>query len=154
MRRLMEVIAGRAPLEEAARLLAPDVLCHMDRFSTRGTGTWAAWVGFIRSRGVDALEPVVDAVVANPDGTLTARGRFRGLRGGRPVEGGEGAATYRVEGGRIVEIWTGRENYALIFGGRVRHPLRWLLVLAHMSLWSRLPGRPRLPVPPTPERAL
>jgi flavin-dependent dehydrogenase len=130
VRRLMAVIGGRAPLEDAAR-----------------TDTWAAWVGFIRSRGVDELEPVVDRVVENPDGTLTAMGRFRGTRGGRPVEGGDGAATYRVEDGRIVEIWTGRRNYDLIFGWRTRHPFSWLLVLAQMALWSRLTSpRPRLPV--------
>jgi hypothetical protein len=149
VRRLMEVIGGRAPLEAALPLLAPDVLCHMDRFSTRGTDTWAAWVGFIRSRGVEALEPVVDRVEANPDGTLTAVGRFRGVRRGRAVEGADGEATYRVEGGRIVEIWTCRQNYELIFGRRVHHPWRWLLVLAHLSLWMRLSRRPRLPSAPS-----
>jgi ketosteroid isomerase-like protein len=144
VRRLMEVIAGRASLRAAQALLAPDVLCHMDQFSTRGTGAWAAWVAFIHSRGVQALEPVVERMVANPDGTVTAVGRFRGRRGGQAVEGNDGDATYRVEGGRIVEIWTHRQNYELIFGNRVHHPWRWLLVLAHMSLWSRFAGRRRL----------
>ena len=160
VRRLMTVIAGRAPLREAERILAPDVLCHMDRFSTRGTETWGQWVTFIRSRGVDDLEPLIDRVTANADGTVTAHGRFRGRRGGRAVEGAEGGATYRISGGRIVEIWTRRQNYELIFGRRALHPLRWLLVLAHMSLWSRLPGRSRpgpadgaAPLPQPQERA-
>lgn len=154
VRQLMEVIAGRVPLQAVQSLLAPDVLLHMDRFSTRGTGPWIAWVAFIRSRGLEALEPVVDRVVPNADGTVTAAGRFRGRRGGRPVEGRNADATYRVEGGRIVEIWTHRENYELIFGSRVHHPWRWLLVLAHMSVWSRFAGRRSLPAssPSAPER--
>lgn len=148
VRSLMALIAGKAPPEEARRLLAFDVLCHMGRFSTRGIGTWAAWVEFIRSRGVDDLEPVVERVTAEPDGRVTVHGRFRGRKAGRVVEGGEGGATYRIRDGRIVEIWTRRENYELIFGRRALHPLPWLLVLAHMSIRSRLPGRRRSrPVP-------
>ncbi len=152
VRSLMDVIAGRAPVEEARRLLAPDVLCHMDRFSTRGIGTWAAWVEFIRSRGVDELEPVVERVTAGLGGTVTAHGRFRGRSAGRVVEGGEGAATYRIRDGRIVEIWTGRRNYELVFGRRALHPLPWLLVLAHMSIRSRLRGS-RRPLPDPQESA-
>lgn len=148
VRALMEVIAGRAPLDHAERLLDPGVLCHMGRISTRGTDTWKAWVGFIRSRGVDGLEPLIDRIALNPDGTLTAHGRFRGRRGGRVVTGAEGGATYRVEHGRIVEIWTERHNYELIFGRRARNPVLWMTVLAQMSLWSRT-GRPaRVDAPP------
>ena len=48
-----------------------------------------------------------------------------------------------------MEIWTRRQNYELIFGRRVHPPWRWLLVLAHLSLWMRLPGRPRLRLAPS-----
>ncbi len=139
--RLMEVIGGRRPMDEASRLLAPDVVCHMDRYTVRGVGSWAAWVAFIRSRGVDRLEPEVDRMESGPGGMVTAHGRLRGVRRGRPVSGGDGSATYRLRDGRIVEIWTTRRNYEVLFGRMTRHPLSWLLVLAHLAVWSRLPGR-------------
>jgi hypothetical protein len=139
--RLLETIGGPRPTEEARHLLAPDVVCHMDRFTARGFESWAAWISFIRSRGVDGLEAVVDRMVTGPGGLVTAHGRLRGERRGRPVSAGDGSATYRVEDGRIVEIWTTRRNYEVIFGRMARHPLSWLLVLAYLAVWSRLPGR-------------
>jgi hypothetical protein len=36
----------------------------------------------------------------------------------------------------------------MIFGPKVRHPVRWLLVLLEMAIWRRLPSRRRAQIPP------
>jgi hypothetical protein len=127
-------------MTDAARLLAPDVICHMDRHIVRGVDAWVDWVEFIRSRSPERLVVDVERYVTHPDGTITA---FGGLRRGVPAEAtpGRGQATYRVENGQIVEIWTTRANYEIIFGAKARHPLSWLLVLLELAVWRRLPSR-------------
>lgn len=145
--RLLEVIAGRAPLSEAERLLAPDVISHMDRFTVTGIRVWMDWLEFLLSKAEGSVTVDVDRMVTNADGSVTA---FGGLRPARtPLSSRqEHQATYRVHSGRIAEIWTTRGNYEMIFGPKVRHPVRWLLVLLEMAVWRRLPWRSRAPIPP------
>jgi hypothetical protein len=138
--RLLAAVGGDVPLAEAVHLLAPDVVCHMDRVTARGSEAWVDWVRFIRSRGVPDLKVVVERLETGADGIVTAYG---GLTVGAPGKWSPrgGSARYRVVDGRIVEIWTSRWNYEIIFGPKVRHPLSWMFVLAQMALWRRLPGR-------------
>jgi hypothetical protein len=140
--RLLAVISGDAPMAEFERVLAPDVICHMDRFTVRGTDVWSDWLEFLQSRAHGQVKADVDHFVTHPDGTITAFGCLWVAHAGKPREQ-QNKATYRVENGRIAEIWTTRENYAPIFGAKVRHPLRWLLVLVEMAVWRRLPSRRR-----------
>lgn len=139
--RLLAVISGDAPVAEATRLLAPDVVSHMDRHTVRGTEVWFDWLEFLRSRAGGAVKADVDRFVTHPDGTVTALGT---LRTAGAVDGARGSheARYRVAGGRVVEIWTTRGNYEMIFGP-VRHAVRWPLVLLEFAIWRRLPGRRR-----------
>ena len=137
--RLLAVVSGDAPLTDAARLLAPDVVCHMDRYTARGVDAWIDWVEFIRSRSPRRFVAVVERYVANPDGTITVFGCLRADETrSTPCQG---EARYRIANGRIVEIWTSRGNYEMIFGAKVGHSLRWLLVLIELAVWRRLPSR-------------
>jgi hypothetical protein len=140
--RLLGVISGDAPMSDAEQLLAPDVISHMDQFTVRGTDVWADWLAFLRSRAGGRVKADADRFVTNADGTISAFGCLWVERVGKPRDQ-QHRATYRVENGRIVEVWTTRENYASIFGTKVRHPLRWLLVLVEMAIWRRLPSRRR-----------
>jgi hypothetical protein len=144
--RLLAAVGGDAPMAEAVDLLAPDVVCHMDRFTARGVDAWVDWVEFIRSRGVADVKVQLDRLETAADGIVTAHGRLTGGAGAKPAAGGA-AARYRVVDGRIVEIWTDRLNYEMIFGAKVRHPRSWLLVLLWMAIWRRLPWRRRANVP-------
>ena len=143
--RLLAIVGGDAPLTDAARLLAPDLICHMDRYTVRGADVWLDWVEFIRSRGLRHLAVDVERYVTNRDGTITALGCLRPARvehgAARPLCRGQ--ASYRIENGRIAEIWTTRGNYEMIFGAKARHPLSWLLVLVELAVWRRLPWRGR-----------
>lgn len=137
VRHLVEVIAGRAPMADAERLLAPGVICHMDRWTVRGTQIWFDWLNFLLSKSKGSVTADIDLLVSNPDGTITAFGWLRAGHGESTRQ--RHHATYRVENERIAEIWTTRENYEMIFGAKVRHSLRWLLVLLEMAVWRRLP---------------
>lgn len=137
----MEIVSGREPLARGGQVVAQDLTCHMDGFTVRGINAWAHWIEFIRSRGVADVEAEVERVETHPDGRVTVRGRLRGVRGGRPVVSPPGSATYRLEAGRVAEVWTTRRNYELMFGWRARSAAAWLLVMIQVSLWSRLPGR-------------
>jgi len=137
--RLLASIGSDAPAAAVVHLLAPDVICHMDRFTVRGADAWVDWVEFLRSR-VGHLSVEVERLDTGADGIITAFGGLTTGSGGASAPG-EGSARYRVVDGRIVEIWTSRWNYEIIFGPKVHHPLRWLLVLVRMALWRRFSRR-------------
>lgn len=140
--RLLAVVGGEAPMSHAEHLLAPDVICHMDGYTVRGMDVWVDWLEFIRSRSPERLFVDVERYVTGPDGIITAFGCLR--RGARGVATAcQGEARYRVADGRVVEIWTTRGNYEIIFGAKVRHSLSWLLVLLDLAVWRRLPSRSR-----------
>jgi hypothetical protein len=140
--RLLAVVAGDAPMSDAARLLTPGVICHMDRFTVRGVDAWVDWVEFIRARSHGQLVVDVERYVTHPDGTISAFGCVRPGAEARATTC-QGEARYRVENGRIAEIWTTRGNYEMIFGAKARHTLGWLLVLLQLAVWRRLPFHPR-----------
>jgi hypothetical protein len=148
--RLLASIGSDAPQSEVVHSLAPDVICHMDRFTVRGADVWVDWVEFLRSRGVGNLRAEVERLETGADGIITAFGGLTTGSGGASTSG-EGSARYRVVDGRIVEIWTSRWNYEIIFGPKVHHPLRWLLVLVRMALWRRFSRRHAARSDPTSE---
>ena len=138
--RLLEVIGADAPLSDALEILAPDVVSHMDGYTVHGTDVWFDWLEFIGSRAKGELRVDVDRIVTEPDGRITAFGWLR-TADGRTRQPNQ--ASYRVQGGRITEVWTTRGNYAMIFGAKVRYRLTWLLVLLEMAVWRRLPWNRR-----------
>jgi hypothetical protein len=145
--RLLAVISGDAPMAEAEQLLAPDVISHMDQWTVRGITVWYDWLEFLLSKTGGDVTVVLDRLVTREDGTITAHGNLRTANA--PFSSRqEHQATYRLENGRIVEVWTTRGNYEMIFGPKVRHPVRWLLVLLEMAIWRRLPWRRRAVSPP------
>ena len=147
---LLAAIGGDAPLATVVHLLAPDVICHMDHFTVRGADAWVDWVEFLRSRSVDHLNVEVERLETGADGIITAFGGLTTGSGGTSAPSG-GSARYRVVDGRIAEIWTSRWNYEIIFGPKVHHPLRWLLVLVRMALWRRFSRRHAARSDPTSE---
>jgi hypothetical protein len=145
--RLLAVISGEAPLAEAEHLLAPDVISHMDQWTVRGVTVWYDWLEFLLSKVEGNVTVVLDRLVTREDGTITAYGNLR-TANAPCASRQEHQATYRLENGRIVEVWTTRGNYEMIFGRKVHHPVRWLLVLVEMAIWRRLPWRRRARIPP------
>ena len=145
--RLLAVISGDAPMTEAERLLAPDVISHMDRWTVRGTDVWYDWLAFLRWKARGNVTAGLDRMVSTEDGTITAYGNLQAA-GAPIISRQEHHARYRFEKGRIAEVWTTRGNYEMIFGPKVHHPVRWLLVLVEMAIWRRLPWRRRARIPP------
>lgn len=145
--RLLAVISGDAPMAEAEQLLAPDVISHMDRWTVRGITVWYDWLEFLHSKADGRVAVELDRLVTRDDGIITAYGFLRSARASLASRQ-EHHATYKVTNGRIAEVWTTRGNYEMIFGPKVRHPVRWLLVLLEMAIWRRLPWRRRAVIPP------
>jgi hypothetical protein len=141
------VISGEAPMADAERLLAPDVISHMDQWTVRGVTVWHDWLAFLRTKAGGNVTAGLDRLVTNADGTITAYGKLQTARAPLATRQ-EHHARYRFEKGRIAEVWTTRGNYEMIFGPKVHHPVRWLLVLVEMAIWRRLPWRRRAQIPP------
>jgi len=145
--RLLAVISGDAPTAEAEQLLAPDVISHMDQWTVRGITVWYDWLAFLRAKARGDVTVELDRLVTHEDGTITAYGNLR-TANAPFASRQEHRARYRLENGLIAEVWTTRGNYEMIFGPKVRHPVRWLLVLLEMAIWRRLPWRRRAVIPP------
>ena len=142
---LLAVISGDAPRADAERLLAPDVISHMDQFTVRGIDVWYDWLDFLLSKAKGNVTVDVARFERHPDGTITAYGWLR-VEHSPERTPQQNWARYRVDGNRIAEVWTTRSNYERIFGAKVRHSLSWMLVLLEMAVWRRLPW-PRRPRP-------
>lgn len=136
--RLMSILGGETPVEAGAEFIHPDVQANFDGWRFQGINLWANWIRYLRNRpGISHLRLVMDGIHANPDGTVTACGRWHALRRGTHVVSNLGVATYRFERGRIVEIWTTRRNYLLMFGPWLRYRWGLVWVLYRLSVWKR-----------------
>lgn len=124
--KLVEMINGNVPRGRASDCLDPSVIIHLDSAIHQGIEIWQKWIYLIRNCGrvrelrmmpcevsCDAQDPcIVNLVIrwsgiCRPDPSTRETAETYRLR-------------YRVEGDRIVEIWTRKANYVFIFGGWIR----------------------------------
>lgn len=141
----MTILAGKTPIEVGREFIAQDVVAHFDGFRFHGINLWASWISYIRTRGrVTNLDLQVERIVTNDDGTVTAFGRWHALQNGQAVVSNLATATYRFENGKIVEIWTNRHNYILLFGTYLRYRWGLVLMILHMWLWMYRTEQPNL----------
>lgn len=139
--RLMTILSGELPVHAGADIIAPDVVAHVDGWRFQGINVWANWIDYLRTRGRVA-EPtlVVDELAVLPDARVTIRGRWQGKRDGRVATSRQGTATYRLENGRIAEIWSTRTNYAFLCGAHVEFHLGLAYELLRTQWWrTRVP---------------
>ncbi|MFN3648158.1 MAG: nuclear transport factor 2 family protein [Armatimonadota bacterium] len=142
---LLGILAGKTPISRGAELIAHDVVIHMDGHTFYGINTWATWLHYIRTRNrVTDLSVELDRMVTHSDGTITARGRWKGRQRGEEIFSSEVAARYRVVDGRVVEIWTTRSNYVFMVGPLMQtRPGHWLIML-HVYFWGKQASGPDL----------
>jgi hypothetical protein len=136
--RLAATVSGELPLESFFELLAPRVRFHWEGLTTSITPeSWARWLRFLREEGtVRDLRVSLDRLEDNPDGTVTAVGRWHGLRAGHAVESAPCRPRYRIVGGRISEIWTVRAHYAFCLGPLVESWLGLLWIYLRLRRWE------------------
>jgi hypothetical protein len=96
-----------------------------------------AFLTFVRRRVAD-LTITCHQRVSHEDGTVSLVGHWVGERRGRRVSSGEVSATYRIEGGAVVEVWTRRANYEFFFGRLVRSWPGFWLISAWVAVSYRL----------------
>ena len=134
---LMGILSGEAPIESGVALLAPDVVFHVDAWRFQGINVWANWIHYTRTRGrVADPKVLVDEIVTESDGTVTVRGRWTGMRGGRQLISKPCSARYRFEDGRIVEAWSTRHNYSFLCGAHLWCWLGFAVQLLIVSWWK------------------
>jgi hypothetical protein len=139
--RLMTILSGELPIHAGAEIIAPDVVAHVDGWRFQGINVWANWIDYLRSRGrVAAPTLLVDELAVRPDAKVTIRGRWQGVRDGRVTTSKPGSATYRLENGRIAEIWSTRTNYAFLCGAHVEYHFGLAYELLRTQWWrTRVP---------------
>ena len=136
--RLMTILSGELPIQAGTEIIAPDVVAYVDGWRFEGINVWANWIDYLRTRG-RVTEPtlLVDELAVLDGATVAVRGRWQGYRDGCVATSKPGAATYRLENGRIVEIWSTRTNYAFLCGAHVEY--HWGLALELLrTQWWRL----------------
>ncbi len=139
--RLMTILSGELPIHAGSEIIAPDVVAHVDCWRFQGINVWANWIHYLRTRGRVA-EPtlLLDELAVGPDAKVSIRGRWQGVRDGRVATSKPGAATYRLENGRIAEIWSTRTNYAFLCGTHVEYHLGLAYELLRTQWWrTRVP---------------
>jgi len=135
--RLIDILRGESPIESGADLIAQDVVANVDSWRFEGINVWANWIRYLRTRGrLDALTLFVDQVVTHDDSTVTVRGCWSAMRGEHRVFSKLCSARYRLENGRIVEIWSTRRNYAFICGAHVEHRTGFAAELLRTWWWK------------------
>lgn len=139
----MTILSGDTAIESGVELLSPQVVMHVDGWGFEGINVWANWIQYLRTRGRLA-EPtlIVDRLEVHADATVTAHGRWVGVRDGCRMTSPPCRARYRIVDGRIVEIWSTRRNYAFLCGGHVEYQLGLALEFLRVRQWKK--SRPQL----------
>ena len=135
--RLSGILAGDELISAGKEFIAEDVDMHMDGYRFKGISTWMTWLRFIRSRPRVKDLNLIDRKVVVKDGRIQLSGQWSGYIKGTYRESEEGGASYRVEDGKIVEIWTTRTNYPFMFGNIMKYNLGWLVVVSYLFFWSK-----------------
>jgi len=141
LRRLMDVLADAAPLSAVDESFAATFRCHMGVFSTRANAAdWKRWVHFMRETGrIDGLGlELVDIV---PDaGCWTATAFWTGPVRGSPDREIHRSdllrVRYRLQAGKIVEMWTAPRNYVFVLGRLMNSQPGFLLILLRFRRWG------------------
>lgn len=150
--RLMTILSGETPVQAGSEIIARDVVAHVDGWTFQGINVWANWIDYIRTRGrVNEPTLLIDQLVVHPDARITARGRWQGVRDGRVLTSSPGVATYRLENGRIVEIWSTRGNYAFLCGSHLALSAGFALELLRSKWWRLRAPRLDLAGEPRPQ---
>ena len=139
---LLSILQGQKPLSDGEKVLAENVVFHMDHYKSRGGRKgWHNWMAFSREKGrITDLSVICDRMVANPNQTITTSGRWVGKRNGKEVTSDELSVTYRIEQGKIVEVWTTRQNYAFIFGDIIKSQIGLFIIYLQLRIWSWING--------------
>lgn len=135
--RLLAVMAGELDVAEFDRILSPALVLHVEGRAFGGAEGMKAFLTFVRRRVAD-LTITCHQRVSHEDGTVSLVGHWMGERRGRRVSSGEVSATYRIEGGAVVEVWTRRANYEFFFGRLVRSWPGFWLISAWVAVSYRL----------------
>ena len=136
VREFLKVAGGENDIATGQRLLADDILMHMDnRYTLRGTARWRDFIRYLRLRRASlGLRLACDKVETEED-RATFYGHWYVPDGDvldPPV-----IATFRFEDDRIVELWSRRQNYVHLFGQRILTTAGFWIFALRAFLWCK-----------------
>jgi len=133
---LVNIFQGNKSISEANKILAPTMTAHLDDYEFNiSIEGWEAWWRFMREKGqISNVCGGSTQVTENADGTYTLVGSWSGEFDGKPVLFEPISARYRIQDGKIVEIWTNRMNYTFFFP-IMRYRLGVTIVFLYLLLW-------------------
>jgi hypothetical protein len=148
--KIIEMLSGECSREEASLYIHPLVTIHMDFATYHGIEMWQRWVFLIRNRGRyrelrfvprELSSDATDPCVVNLLGLWAGVSRVDSM----PREASSMCHfRYRFKGGRAIELWTSKSNYAFILGPWISFSVFYKLFLAWGILyfkWLALRGR-------------
>ena len=133
---VVEMLSGARSRQQASDNIDRLVTIYMDSATYRGLDLWQKWVYLLRNRGRFrelrflpselSFDPD-DSCIVNLVGVWTGIGRFDDVarQAASPAH-----FRYRLEGGRIVELWTKKSNYQFVLG-------KWIkLNIVCLTFWG------------------
>lgn len=135
VRNLLKVAGGELDVEVGEQLLHPAVQMHMSGLSLKGRKSWRAFIRYVRwKRGKAGLQLRCDRVEVDGD-RVTFNGQWRSAEGEAMMPVVE--AVFRIEGDRVVEIWSKPSNYVALFGERILGFWGFRMFALKAFLWSQ-----------------
>ncbi len=141
---LVEIINGNIPRQQASDYIDPLVIIHMDTAIHQGIDIWQKWIHLIRNCGQVSelrMEPCEVSSDDQDPRIVNLVIRWSGIRKSNhlPYLTSETyRLRYRVENNRIVEIWSRKVNYVVIFGGWIRYTIAYRLFLGWAILYFKI----------------
>lgn len=120
--KIIEMLSGERARGEAPLYIHPLVTIHMDSATYHGIEKWQRWVFLIRNRGryreLRFVPHELSSDVANPC-VVNLLGLWAGVSRVESIPCEASSMChfrYRFEGGRAIELWTSKSNYAFVLG--------------------------------------
>ena len=135
---LVRILQGQKDMSEANKILPPIMKAHLDDHSFNiSIEGWQAWWHFMKKKGrISNVSGGCSEMKENADGTYTLVGSWSGELDGKPVVFEPISARYRIQDGKIVEIWTKRMNYTFFFP-IMRYRVGVAIIFLYLLLWRR-----------------
>ncbi|MFT5765463.1 MAG: hypothetical protein ACI8X3_002900 [Saprospiraceae bacterium] len=135
VRELLKVAGGELDINVGEQLLDPAVLMHMSGLSLKGRKGWRTFIRYVRwKRGIAGLHLRYDRVEVDGD-LATFYGQWQSEHGELIMPNVE--AVFRIEGDRVMEIWSKPSNYVALFGERILSFWGFRMFALRAFLWSR-----------------
>ena len=131
--RLLGVPKGEGSIESGERIVAEDIVMHMDGFTTKGRSNWKKFIKYFRYRS-QGLHFILERTAAGIENDVVT---FMGLASTNNTKiNCKVTSRFRLENDQVVEIWTHRSNYTTVFGNNFTGDIGFFVTGIRGFLWN------------------